>query len=226
MADYVTDFVLPPSFRGCRVNISFQGVESGFACWLNGQYLGYSEDSFTPSDFSLDAALREGRNRLAVRVFKWTPGSWFEDQDFYRFSGIFRSVWLYALPGTALLDLSVVPVLSEDFSVGTAEVTAKLQGAGSRWAWAGTTAGAPGPIRNTCSPGGRTFASASASAAYEQKHGDVKHVFHIPVFFFRPSFPFCPLPPRSPVKSFPRRRREIDPGSSFLSCARGRNAVK
>ena len=131
VADYVTDFVLPPSFRGCRVNISFQGVESGFACWLNGQYLGYSEDSFTPSDFSLDAALREGSNRLAVRVFKWTPGSWFEDQDFYRFSGIFRSVWLYALPGTALLDLSVAPVLSEDFSVGTVEVTAMLQGAGS-----------------------------------------------------------------------------------------------
>ena len=130
VADYVTEFTLPESFRGMNVNISFEGVESGFACWLNGRYLGYSEDSFDPADFSLDAALRPGRNRLAVRVFKWTPGSWFEDQDFYRFSGIFRSVWLYALPETALLDLKLSPELSRDFREGLLCVEAKTQGSG------------------------------------------------------------------------------------------------
>ncbi len=131
VADYVTEFLLPEAFREMSVNISFQGVESGFACWLNGQYLGYSEDSFTPADFSLDAALRPGRNRLAVRVFKWTPGSWFEDQDFYRFSGIFRSVWIYALPETALLDLKAVPELSEDLRTGTLRLEARTRGEGS-----------------------------------------------------------------------------------------------
>ena len=116
---------------GKSVNLSFQGVESGFACWLNGQYLGYSEDSFTPSDFCLDSALRQGVNRLAVRVFKWTPGSWFEDQDFFRFSGIYRSVFLYAQPETALLDLHVQPELSEDYTRGTVTLTVKTRGEGS-----------------------------------------------------------------------------------------------
>ena len=101
VADYVCELVLPERFHGNDVCISFQGVESGFALWLNGQYIGYSEDSFTPADFRLTDHLREGINRLCVRVWKWTPGSWFEDQDFYRFSGIFRSVFLYSVPETA-----------------------------------------------------------------------------------------------------------------------------
>ena len=130
VADYVTEFTLPESFRGEEVNISFQGVESGFALWLNGRYIGYSEDSFDPADFALTDALREGKNKLAVRVFKWTPGSWFEDQDFYRFSGIFRSVYLYTLPRTAVWDLAVVPTLSEDFSEGFVSVSARTKGAG------------------------------------------------------------------------------------------------
>ena len=79
--------------RGEELHLLFEGVESGFACWLNGVYIGYSEDSFDPADFALSGALREGKNKLALRVFKWTPGSWFEDQDFYRFSGIFRAVF-------------------------------------------------------------------------------------------------------------------------------------
>ena len=131
VADYVTEFTLPEHFRGEEVNISFEGVESGFALWLNGQYIGYSEDSFDASDFRLTDALQEGRNKLAVRVFKWTPGSWFEDQDFYRFSGIFRSVWLYALPRTAVMDLDLVPTLNEDFSLGEISLRALTRGEGA-----------------------------------------------------------------------------------------------
>ncbi|MCR5577113.1 MAG: DUF4981 domain-containing protein [Oscillospiraceae bacterium] len=130
-ADYVTDFTLPESWEGGEVCVRFEGVESGFACWLNGGYLGYSEDSFTPAEFDLSAALRRGSNRLAVRVFKWTPGSWFEDQDFFRFSGIFRSVFLCLTPETALRDLSVVPVLSEDLGDATIEFSAKTKGSGA-----------------------------------------------------------------------------------------------
>ena len=130
-ADYVCDFTLPESFRGEEVCISFQGVESGFALWLNGKYIGYSEDSFTPSDFRLTDALHEGSNRLALRVWKWTPGSWFEDQDFYRFSGIFRSVFLYVQPKPAVTDLSLRPQLSDDFKQGTLLVSAKTTGLGT-----------------------------------------------------------------------------------------------
>ena len=134
VADYVTEFTLPERFAGMQVNICFEGVESGFAVWLNGQYIGYSESSFDPSDFALTAALQPGKNRLAVRVFKWTVGSWFEDQDFYRFSGIFRSVYLYAVPETAILDLSTVPVLTEDLCEGELSVSARTCGAGRLFA--------------------------------------------------------------------------------------------
>ena len=128
--DYVTTFTLPESFAGGEVNISFQGVESGFAVWLNGVYIGYSEDTFSPSDFALTDALKEGENVLSVRVFRFTPGSWFEDQDFMRFSGIFRSVYLYALPKTAVTDLSVVPVLAKNLKSAAVEVCAKAKGEG------------------------------------------------------------------------------------------------
>ncbi len=128
--DYVKTFEIPEHFRGQEVNISFQGVESGFAVWLNGRYLGYSEDSFSPSDFALTDALRDGENVLSVRVFRYTPGSWFEDQDFWRFSGIFRSVYLYMQPATAVVDLSVQPELTEDLETGILHVRAKMKGEG------------------------------------------------------------------------------------------------
>ena len=116
VASYVKYFTLPIHMRGERVCISFQGVESGFAVWLNGHYVGYSENSFSPAEFELTPYLKEGENKLAVRVWKWTSGSWCEDQDFYRFSGIFRSVYLYMVPRTHLWDVQIVPELSEDFS--------------------------------------------------------------------------------------------------------------
>ena len=92
VASYVKYFTLPEGFEKGKVCISFQGVESGIAVWLNGKYVGYSEDSFTPSDFDLtDHIDRKGENKLAVMVFRYTAGSWCEDQDFFRFSGIFRA---------------------------------------------------------------------------------------------------------------------------------------
>lgn len=113
VASYVKYFTLPEGFRKSGLYISFQGVESGFALWLNGHYVGYSEDSFTPSDFDLTPYVKEGENKLAVQVFKWTSSSWCEDQDFYRFSGIFRSVYLYTMPKVHVYDLKVQPVVDE-----------------------------------------------------------------------------------------------------------------
>lgn len=130
-ASYVKYFTLPQHFSGNPVYISFQGAESAIALWLNGQFVGYSEDSFTPADFELTPYLKEGENKLAASVFKWTSGSWCEDQDFYRFSGIYRSVFLYTVPKTHVWDIKTEPVVAEDLLHADLKLTLKTQGAGS-----------------------------------------------------------------------------------------------
>lgn len=130
VASYVKYFTIPENMKNKRVCISFQGVESGFALWLNGHYVGYSEDTFDPSDFELTDYIIEGENKLAVRVWKWTSSSWCEDQDFYRFSGIFRDVFLYDVPCAHVEDLSVVPTLNDTFDEGTLSVSIKADGDG------------------------------------------------------------------------------------------------
>ena len=128
-ANYVKYFTLPGSMRGKKVFISFQGVESGMAVWLNGAYVGYAEDSFTPSEFELTPYLKDGENKLAVQVFKWTAGSWCEDQDFFRFSGSFRDVYLYTVPEAHIRDLRVRTLLNEDLT--KAELVLDIEGEGS-----------------------------------------------------------------------------------------------
>ena len=118
VGSYVRYFTVPESMQGRPVYISFQGVESGFALWLNGTYVGYSEDSFTPSEFELTPYLTEGSNKLAVQVFKWTSSSWLEDQDFYRFSGIFRDVYLYTVPEVHVRDMKIRALVDDDYTGG------------------------------------------------------------------------------------------------------------
>ena len=124
VASYVRYFTLPDEMKGRPVNICFEGVESGYALWLNGHFVGYSEDSFTPTEFALTPYLKRGENKLAVRVFKWTAGSWLEDQDFFRFSGIFRDVYLYTVPDAHLQDLKIRTLLDDDYRDAVLEVTA------------------------------------------------------------------------------------------------------
>lgn len=107
IASYIKEFEIPEDWKGADVRISFQGVESGFACWLNGHYVGYSEDSFDPADFDLTPFLEDGANRLAVKVWKWTASSWCEDQDFFRFSGIFRDVFIYPVKRIHLENIKI-----------------------------------------------------------------------------------------------------------------------
>ena len=108
VASYVKYFILPDFMKEGPVYISFQGAESGMALWCNGQYVGHSEDTFDPSDFDLTPYIkRDGENKLAVHVFKWTAGSWLEDQDFYRFSGLYRDVYLYTVPAIHIKDIKV-----------------------------------------------------------------------------------------------------------------------
>lgn len=131
VGNYVKYFEVPENWDENSVFISFQGVESAFALWCNGRYVGYSEDSFTPAEFDLSPYLMEGKNKLAVQVYKWSSGSWCEDQDFYRFSGIFRDVYLFTKPEIHVEDIDVRTQLSQDYRSAEITVALKMSGKGS-----------------------------------------------------------------------------------------------
>lgn len=130
VASYVKYFEVPESMKGRRLFISFQGAESGLALWLNGHFVGYSEDTFTPSEFELTDYVQEGENKLAAQVFKWTSSSWCEDQDFYRFSGIYRDVYLYTVPDVHIRDLRIRAVPDENLTKGILEICTEAWGEG------------------------------------------------------------------------------------------------
>lgn len=117
---------IPEGWRNDRVVLTFHGVETAFYLWVNGQFIGYSEDSFTPSHFDITPALKDGPNLIAVEVFRFSTASWLEDQDFWRFSGIFRDVELSCQPRAHVRDLFVHPELDDTFTQGTLRVEADL----------------------------------------------------------------------------------------------------
>ncbi|QHC67944.1 DUF4981 domain-containing protein [Rathayibacter sp. VKM Ac-2759] len=130
VASYLTTFELAePVAPGERIALDVRGAESAIALWLNGVYLGFSADSFSPAEFDLTDALVPGANTLAAQVVKWSSGSWLEDQDFFRFSGIFRDVVLLRRPRTHVEDLRVTTVVED----GAAEIVVELSidGAGT-----------------------------------------------------------------------------------------------
>jgi beta-galactosidase len=118
VGSYVKTFTVPVNMQNKPVYISFQGVESAFYVWLNGEFVGYSEDSFTPADFDLTPYITEGENKLAVEVYQRSTGSWLEDQDFWRFSGIFRDVYLYTVPEIHVFDANIRGELDETYTKG------------------------------------------------------------------------------------------------------------
>lgn len=128
VGSYVRYFEVDEHLKGKPISISFQGVEVAFYVWVNGKFVGYSEDTFTPSEFDLSDYLVEGKNKLAVEVYKRSSASWIEDQDFWRFSGIFREVYLYAVPETHVEDLLVRSTLDETYENGLLTVKVKLTG--------------------------------------------------------------------------------------------------
>ena len=130
VASYVKYFEVPEEMQGKRLFISFQGAESGIALWLNGHFVGYSEDSFTPSEFELTEYVKKGENKLAAQVFKWTASSWCEDQDFFRFSGIYRDVYLYTVPEVHVYDLQIRAIPDETLSAAALEIRTNTWGKG------------------------------------------------------------------------------------------------
>ncbi|MFD0671068.1 glycoside hydrolase family 2 TIM barrel-domain containing protein [Cohnella sp. GCM10027633] len=126
VGSYVKSFRVPANMKDKPVFLSFQGVESAFFVWLNGEFVGYSEDSFTPSEFDLTPYIGDGENKLSVEVYQRSTGSWLEDQDFWRFSGIFRDVYLYTVPECHVQDLRVRAELDDSYAQGTLKVDLKL----------------------------------------------------------------------------------------------------
>lgn len=123
---YRRSFRVPDAWRGMRVILTFHGVEAAFFCWVNGELAGYAEDGFTPSRFDITGLLRPGENALAVQVYHYASCSWIEDQDFWRFSGIFRSVELTAWPRAHVRDIFARAELSDGFDAAELSVEAAL----------------------------------------------------------------------------------------------------
>ncbi|MBP9003848.1 MAG: DUF4981 domain-containing protein [Candidatus Hydrogenedentes bacterium] len=128
VGSYRRTFSLPRDWAGRRVFIQFGGVYSAFYLWVNGQKIGYSQESKTPAEFDITDAVRfDGENVLAVEVYRWSDGSYLEDQDFWRFSGIFRPVLLYSTAGVRLRDFHAHSDLSDDLSRATLRLTARVR---------------------------------------------------------------------------------------------------
>lgn len=121
---YRRNFTIPEKWSGKRIRLHFEGVESAYYVWVNGNYVGYAEDSFTDHEFDINKYLRKGENNVSVQVFRWCDGSWLEDQDFIRLAGIFRDVYLYAVPEVHIQDFQIDATLTNNYTDGLLKTTA------------------------------------------------------------------------------------------------------
>lgn len=130
VGSYIREFTLPESWAGREIFIHFAGVKSAFYVWINGDLAGYSQGSMTPAEFRITGLLKEGANRVAVEVYKWSAGSYLEDQDMWRLSGIFRDVYLLAMPGLQIRDYFIYCGLDENYRDAELHVEAKIAACG------------------------------------------------------------------------------------------------
>ena len=129
IGEYQRSFTLPESWASCYLRLN--GADSAAAVWCNDVYIGYTEDTFTPAEFDMTAAVHPGENTLTVQVYRFSSGSWLEDQDFWRMSGLFRSVELFTKPEIHLEDVFVKQDFAPDFSSATVTFDCKVSGAGT-----------------------------------------------------------------------------------------------
>ena len=115
VGSYRLEFTVPKDWQGRQVFINFDGVDSAFYLWVNGTMVGYSEDSRLPAEFNLTPYVRPGKNLLALRVYRWSSGSYLEDQDMWFLSGVFRDVTLYSTPIVHVRDFWVRTELDVDY---------------------------------------------------------------------------------------------------------------
>ncbi len=148
VGSYVKKFTIPSDWEGRRTIIHFDGVQSAFYLWVNGEKVGYSQGSMLPSEFDITDYLFKGENNLAVEVYRWSDGSYLECQDYWRLSGIYRDVYLSSEPQKRIEDFFVTTELSPDFANSTLTVKADLVASESAfnndelvvslWDWAST----------------------------------------------------------------------------------------
>lgn len=123
---YEKTFALPAGWD--RTLLRFEGVTSGYLVWLNGEYVGYDQGGYTPAEFDVTSRLKPGRNTLKVQVHRWSAASHLEDFDQWRFSGIFREVWLYSTPRTYLQDVTIKTDLDAEYRDATLSAEVKIGG--------------------------------------------------------------------------------------------------
>ena len=128
VSSYRRTFTVPEGWAGRDVFIRFDGVYSAYYVWVNGQQVGYAEDSKLPSEFNITKYLKEGENQLAVEVYRWCDGSYLEDQDMFRYSGIYRDVSLFAAPKVRLDDFYVTQTFSPDYRNATLNLKTTVRG--------------------------------------------------------------------------------------------------
>ena len=124
---YVRSFAVADDWDGRRTMLRFEGVTSGYFVWVNGRYIGYDQGGYTPAEFDVTDALHPGRNRVAVQVHRWGSGSYLEDVDQWRYSGMFRDVWMYSTPDTRITDAYVTTDVSDDTESATVTDTVDVE---------------------------------------------------------------------------------------------------
>ncbi|WP_069760315.1 glycoside hydrolase family 2 TIM barrel-domain containing protein [Streptomyces sp. LUP47B] len=127
VGQYRRTFTVPKDWSGRRTFLHFEGVKSAHYVWINGELVGYHEDSFTPAEYDITPHLRPGTNQIAVEVYRFSDGDWLEDQDMIRLSGIFRSVYLYSTPAVHLRDFKLDTPLGDDYTSAELSVTASVR---------------------------------------------------------------------------------------------------
>jgi beta-galactosidase len=127
VGSYRRDFIMPETWNGRHVYLSFEAIGSAFYVWINGTYVGYAEDTFTQKDFDVTKYLRSGTNNISVQVFRWSDGSWLEDQDMIRLSGIFRDVYLFSTPQVNIYDFHYITKLDGSYTNASLTIKANVK---------------------------------------------------------------------------------------------------
>ncbi|MBN1508298.1 MAG: DUF4981 domain-containing protein [Sedimentisphaerales bacterium] len=126
VGSYRREFTISDTWDGRQVFLHFDGVMSAFYVWINGRMVGYSEGSMTPAEFNVTPYLQKGKNTIAAEVYRWSDGSYLEDQDFIRFSGIYRNVYLFSTPAVHIRDFFVRATLDDQYKDGVLMIRPKL----------------------------------------------------------------------------------------------------